>query len=413
MGRFLKGFCALALVLSTVPLFSGSAAADAGAEQDFLSRLNGLRVSRGLSPLAADARLTDVARAWSGRMAAAGVMSHNPSLAAQAPAGWQKLGENVGYGPTVAVLHDALVGSAPHYANMVDPGFNATGVGVVVTGSTIWVTQVFMRTSGNIVTAAVAPVAGTLTSGTEWYRLAGSGGEVHTFGAAAGLPVVGTRSPVVAMAAKPGGSGTWLAASDGAVFALGDAGFFGSMAGRPLTQAIVGMAATPTGKGYWLVARDGGIFSFGDATFFGSTGATRLNQPIVGMTASPTGGGYWFVAADGGIFAFGDAAFFGSTGASRLNQPVVGMSSTKSGKGYWLVARDGGIFAFGDARFLGSTGAMALNQPIVGMARSPSGNGYRFAAADGGIFSFGDAAFLGSAGGRTLGSTVTAMVAGG
>ncbi len=34
------------------------------------------------------------------------------------------------------------------------------------------------------------------------------------------------------------------------------------------------MAATPTGRGYWLVATDGGIFAFGDAGFFGSTGAS-------------------------------------------------------------------------------------------------------------------------------------------
>jgi hypothetical protein len=44
------------------------------------------------------------------------------------------------------------------------------------------------------------------------------------------------------------------------------------------------MATTPTGQGYWLVASDGGIFAFGDAPFRGSTGALRLRQPIVGMT---------------------------------------------------------------------------------------------------------------------------------
>ena len=45
------------------------------------------------------------------------------------------------------------------------------------------------------------------------------------------------------------------------------------------------MAATPDGDGYWLVASDGGIFAFGDATFHGSTGGTPLNEPIVGMAA--------------------------------------------------------------------------------------------------------------------------------
>jgi hypothetical protein len=78
--------------------------------------------------------------------------------------------------------------------------------------------------------------------------------------------------------------------------------------------------------GYWLVASDGGIFAFGDASFFGSTGAQILNRPIVGMAPTPDGRGYWLVASDGGIFAFGDAGFFGSTGAQTLNRPVVGMA---------------------------------------------------------------------------------------
>ena len=52
-----------------------------------------------------------------------------------------------------------------------------------------------------------------------------------------------------------------------------------------LAQPIVGMAPTPSGDGYWLVASDGGIFAFGDAGFFGSTGALSLAKPIVGMGA--------------------------------------------------------------------------------------------------------------------------------
>ncbi len=122
------------------------------------------------------------------------------------------------------------------------------------------------------------------------------------------------------------------------------------------TSPIVGMAATPDGQGYWLVASDGGIFAYGDAAFFGSHGGSPLNQPIVGMAATPDGQGYWLVASDGGIFAYGDAAFYGSHGGSPLNQPIVGMAATPDGQGYWLVASDGGIFAYGDAAFHGSLG---------------------------------------------------------
>ena len=63
------------------------------------------------------------------------------------------------------------------------------------------------------------------------------------------------------------------------------------------------MAATPDGAGYWLVASDGGIFAFGDAVFYGSTGGMHLNAPIVGMAPTPDGAGYWLVASDGGIFS--------------------------------------------------------------------------------------------------------------
>ena len=79
-----------------------------------------------------------------------------------------------------------------------------------------------------------------------------------------------------------------------------------------LNRPVVGMAATPDGRGYWLVASDGGIFAFGDAGFYGSTGNIVLARPVVGMASASRGQGYWLVASDGGIFAFGDAPFYGS-----------------------------------------------------------------------------------------------------
>jgi hypothetical protein len=41
--------------------------------------------------------------------------------------------------------------------------------------------------------------------------------------------------------------------------------------------------AVPTNIGFWEVASNGGIFAFGDAAFHGSMGATPLNRPIVGV----------------------------------------------------------------------------------------------------------------------------------
>ena len=96
----------------------------------------------------------------------------------------------------------------------------------------------------------------------------------------------------------------------------------------PIVAPVPTTIPTPITSGYDLVASDGGIFAFGDANFYGSTGATHLNEPIVGMASTPDGKGYWLVASDGGIFAFGDANFYGSTGATHLNEPIVGMAST-------------------------------------------------------------------------------------
>jgi len=185
--------------------------------------------------------------------------------------------------------------------------------------------------------------------------------------------------------------GTWGATPDGQVlvqtFSAGaPAAFFGDMRGKRLNQPIVGMSPTADGQGYWLVASDGGIFAFGDAQFYGSTGALTLNRPIVGMATTPTGRGYYLVASDGGIFAFGDAQFYGSTGAIKLNKPISGMTSTTSGRGYWMTATDGGIFAYGDAEFRGSTGNQVLTAPIAGMIAN--GAGYTLIGEDAKLYPF-------------------------
>ena len=42
-------------------------------------------------------------------------------------------------------------------------------------------------------------------------------------------------------------------------------------------------ASTTDGGGYWLVASDGGIFAFGNAIYDGSTGNEVLNSPMISM----------------------------------------------------------------------------------------------------------------------------------
>ena len=230
----------------------------------------------------------------------------------------------------------------------------------------------------------VAPPTGAQTFGF---------GDARAFGALSSL-----AAPIIGMAATPSGAGYIMAATDGGVFAFGDAAFRGSMGGRPLAAPIVGTAITPSGSGYYLVAADGGVFAFGDAVFRGSMGGRPLAAPVVGMAVTPSGRGYYLAASDGGVFAFGDALFRGSMGGQRITRPVVAITATASANGYYLAASDGGIFAFGDAVFRGSMSGKAIAAPITGMAATLSGGGYYLVAADGGVFAFGDAPYRGTPG---------------
>ena len=146
--------CAVA-VLDTEP-----AAADPGAEADFASRLNGLRTSRGLAPLEFRGELSNVARPWSERMAAAGSLSHNGALSSQVPFAWSRVGEAVGTGGDVAGVFDAFVNSPFHLGAMLDPNFDVLGVGVVRNGAgQLFVTLDFVRTAAAPAAAPAPPAA--------------------------------------------------------------------------------------------------------------------------------------------------------------------------------------------------------------------------------------------------------------
>jgi hypothetical protein len=200
---------------------------------------------------------------------------------------------------------------------------------------------------GSSKTHIVAIAEATQDNGAEGYYEVSPTGVVTPVGATYyGSIAVALNAPIVGMAVTPDNGGYWLVASDGGVFAFGDAHYYGGMGGKHLNKPVVGMAADGATGGYWLVASDGGVFSF-DAAFHGSTGNIVLNKPIVGMEAAPNGAGYRFVASDGGVFSF-NLAFEGSLGSDPPPSPVVGMAPSGS-IGYWVVEHDGDVQAFGSA----------------------------------------------------------------
>ncbi|MCP3857692.1 MAG: M15 family metallopeptidase [Actinomycetia bacterium] len=139
------------------------------------------------------------------------------------------------------------------------------------------------------------------------------------------------------------------------------------------------MASTPSGDGYWLVASDGGVFAYGDARFHGSTGSLDLSRSIVGMASTPSGNGYWMVGSDGGVFSFGDAAFHGSAAPefTEAELSAIGLVPTSTGQGYLIAATNTAVTAHGDA--------------VIDPAVSPEGFRARsLAAVSGGYWFLGD-----------------------
>lgn len=124
-------------------------ASDAGLESQFVSRINSLRSSKGLSQLQVSGELQGVARRWTDRMVGAGQISHNPNLGSEVGGSWTKLGENVGVGYDVDGLMQAFINSPAHYNNLVDPVWTHVGVGVTVASDgRLYTTHNFMALGG-------------------------------------------------------------------------------------------------------------------------------------------------------------------------------------------------------------------------------------------------------------------------
>jgi hypothetical protein len=148
------------------------------------------------------------------------------------------------------------------------------------------------------------------------YWLVGSDGGIFSFGAVQFHGSMGStklQRPVVAITPTADHDGYWLVASDGGIFAL-NAGFYGSIPGlglapagssnpRRLNAPIVGMVPSPDGGGYFMVASDGGVFAFGDAKYAGSCPALPggCSGAAVAVMSDATGTGYWVVTTTGRV----------------------------------------------------------------------------------------------------------------
>jgi hypothetical protein len=255
------------------------------------------------------------------------------------------------------------------------------------------------------------------------YWLVGSDGGIFSFGAAVFHGSTGSNKlnrPVVGITPTTSKGGYWLVASDGGIFAFGDASFFGSIPGMGLAPAgtvggthlnapIVGMVPSFDGGGYFMVASDGGVFAFGDAAFEGSCpGIGGCSGAAVGVAPDASGNGYWLVTVTGHIYTFGDANNFGAPGPQSSN--ITSIVRTPSGNGYWILDANGEVFHYGDA---GSLGSLPVNtagglDPAAAIFTTSDGGGYWVSTALGKVYNFGDAPADGDISGTKLNGSIIA-----
>lgn len=88
------------------------------------------RAQAGLPPVRENVVLNLKADRWAQRMRDECRIWHS-NLADGAPAGWRKLGENVGMGGSIGQIHAAYMNSPGHRANVLDPSFTEMGTAAV------------------------------------------------------------------------------------------------------------------------------------------------------------------------------------------------------------------------------------------------------------------------------------------
>jgi hypothetical protein len=263
----------------------------------------------------------------------------------------------------------------------------------------------------------------TQTASAHGYWLVGSDGGIFTFGSAPFYGSTGSahlQRPVVGMTPTSNRNGYWLVAADGGLFTFGNAVYFGSVPGLGIAPAgtagtsnrlnapIVGMVPSSDGGGYFMVASDGGVFAFGDAKFEGSCPAIGgCAGQAVAVMPDASGNGYWLVTATGHVYTFGDATNYGAPG--QQGSPVTAAARTADGGGYWVLLANGAVDAYGDAADLGApVGQTGGLSPASAIFVTSDGAGYWVASASGAVYNYGDAPNDGSMAGTHLNGAIIA-----
>jgi hypothetical protein len=152
----------VASIVTAVPARADSVDPGAAAQQ-FYALINSERAAAGVPALQWRDDIAAMAVSHSAEMAASGGIWHG-SFVSQAnlkALNASLLAENVGMGGDVASIHAAFMASEHHRENILDPGLNQVGTGVVIGGDgTMYITEDFLHSkSASSPRPAAAPVA--------------------------------------------------------------------------------------------------------------------------------------------------------------------------------------------------------------------------------------------------------------
>ncbi|MDY7106597.1 MAG: CAP domain-containing protein [Actinomycetota bacterium] len=123
------------------------AACELQEQLDALNLVNDTRTSAGLAPCAWDVDLQDRAQWWAEDLAARPRLEHS-DLTTGVPRPWYRLGENVGYGPSIERIHVAYLDSPTHRENVLNPVWTNCAVGVAHNGPYTFTVQLFLEPPG-------------------------------------------------------------------------------------------------------------------------------------------------------------------------------------------------------------------------------------------------------------------------
>jgi len=138
------------MLVALAVTFAVSQSFDAAGEQQLISLINQERAREGLPPFAVDERLTQAARRHTALMVKHQKLSHQSEdeqplqvRLAEENLRSDRQAENVALEMDVEGAHAVLMNSPPHRANILSDKYNAIGVGIMLSGDRLYVTEDF------------------------------------------------------------------------------------------------------------------------------------------------------------------------------------------------------------------------------------------------------------------------------